>query len=41
MITGEPMPMAKEEGDTVIGGTMNQTGLSQKKMSIFIDIERW
>jgi Cu+-exporting ATPase len=26
MISGEPMPVEKEAGDTVIGGTMNQTG---------------
>ncbi|WP_235919523.1 heavy metal translocating P-type ATPase [Aureimonas psammosilenae] len=26
MITGEPVPAAKEEGDTVVGGTVNRTG---------------
>jgi Cu+-exporting ATPase len=26
MVTGEPMPATKEPGDTVIGGTINQTG---------------
>jgi Cu+-exporting ATPase len=26
MVTGEPMPVAKVPGDTVIGGTVNQTG---------------
>jgi Cu+-exporting ATPase len=26
MISGEPMPVAKHAGDTVIGGTVNQTG---------------
>lgn len=26
MITGEPIPVAKTEGDTVIGATVNQTG---------------
>ncbi len=26
MITGEPIPVRKESGDTVIGGTVNQTG---------------
>ncbi len=26
MITGEPVPVAKEAGDAVIGGTVNQTG---------------
>jgi Cu+-exporting ATPase len=26
MLTGEPMPVAKEPGDRVVGGTVNQTG---------------
>ena len=26
MLTGEPMPVSKHQGDAVIGGTMNQTG---------------
>jgi P-type Cu+ transporter len=26
MLTGEPMPVSKRPGDTVIGGTVNQTG---------------
>ena len=26
MVTGEPIPVEKTEGDTVIGGTLNQTG---------------
>ncbi len=26
MVTGEPLPVRKEEGDTVTGGTVNQTG---------------
>lgn len=26
MITGEPVPVGKTEGDTIIGGTVNQTG---------------
>lgn len=26
MLTGEPLPVAKSSGDTVIGGTVNQTG---------------
>ncbi len=26
MLTGEPMPVAKRAGDTVVGGTMNTTG---------------
>ena len=26
MLTGEPMPVAKRPGDTVVGGTVNQTG---------------
>ena len=31
MITGEPVPVAKTNGDTVIGGTVNQTGAFQMK----------
>ena len=34
MITGEPMPVAKSNGDRVTGGTVNQTG------SIVIEAER-
>jgi Cu+-exporting ATPase len=26
MLTGEPLPVLKQKGDTVIGGTLNQTG---------------
>ena len=26
MLTGEPIPVEKHQGDTVIGGTVNQTG---------------
>ena len=26
MVTGEPIPVRKSEGDTVTGGTVNQTG---------------
>ena len=26
MITGEPLPVEKQRGDEVIGGTVNQTG---------------
>src|SRR5437867_5699366 len=26
MVTGEPIPVSKEKGDTVIGATINQTG---------------
>jgi Cu+-exporting ATPase len=29
MLTGEPMPVAKEPGDTVIGGTLNRNGAFQ------------
>ncbi len=31
MITGEPIPVAKTDGDQVIGGTVNGTGLLQVK----------
>jgi Cu+-exporting ATPase len=31
MITGEPLPVTKREGDTVIGGTVNQTGAFQMR----------
>ena len=31
MITGEPVPVAKAIGDSVIGGTVNQTGAFQMK----------
>jgi Cu+-exporting ATPase len=31
MITGEPIPVAKVEGDTVIGATVNQTGTFQMR----------
>ena len=34
MITGEPMPVEKESGDRVTGGTVNQTG------SVLIEAER-
>ncbi len=27
MITGEPLPVSKEPGDTVVGGTLNQNGV--------------
>ena len=33
MITGEPTPAAKQPGDTVIGGTVNQTGGSLSVMA--------
>lgn len=26
MLTGEPMPVGKQPGDLVIGGTLNQSG---------------
>ncbi|MCG3266991.1 heavy metal translocating P-type ATPase [Yoonia sp. I 8.24] len=29
MVTGEPVPVAKSEGDTVVGGTINGTGALQ------------
>ncbi|VAX42431.1 Lead, cadmium, zinc and mercury transporting ATPase; Copper-translocating P-type ATPase [hydrothermal vent metagenome] len=31
MLTGEPVPVSKEIGDSVIGGTVNQTGSFQMK----------
>ncbi len=31
MLTGEPMPVVKQPGDTVIGGTVNQTGAFQMR----------
>jgi Cu+-exporting ATPase len=31
MLTGEPAPVVKQEGDEVIGGTVNQTGAFQMK----------
>lgn len=31
MITGEPVPVSKETGDAVIGGTVNQTGSFQMR----------
>jgi Cu+-exporting ATPase len=31
MLTGEPLPVAKKAGDTVIGGTLNQTGAFRYK----------
>jgi Cu+-exporting ATPase len=33
MITGEPVPVAKGVGDSVIGGTVNQTGAFQMRAS--------
>eukprot|EP00967_Tisochrysis_lutea_P053922 scaffold67204_cov30-Tisochrysis_lutea.AAC.5 len=27
MVTGEPVPVGKEEGSTVVGGTMNESGV--------------
>ncbi|MCI0491414.1 MAG: heavy metal translocating P-type ATPase [Planctomycetes bacterium] len=33
MITGEPVPSMKQAGDTVIGGTVNQTGAFQMRAS--------
>ena len=33
MITGEPLPVTKQEGDSVIGGTVNQTGSFQMHAS--------
>lgn len=35
MITGEPLPVAKQAGDTVVGGTINKTGsFSFKAMKV-------
>ncbi len=31
MITGEPMPVAKQAGDDVFGGTVNQAGTFQMR----------
>ncbi|NIO39264.1 MAG: heavy metal translocating P-type ATPase [Burkholderiales bacterium] len=31
MLTGEPIPVSKQAGDTVIGGTVNQTGAFQMR----------
>jgi Cu+-exporting ATPase len=31
MLTGEPVPVSKQEGDEVIGGTVNQTGSFQMR----------
>lgn len=33
MLTGEPVPVAKQTGDSVIGGTVNQTGSFQMRAS--------
>ena len=33
MVTGEPIPVTKETGDTVIGATMNQTGAFRMRAS--------
>ncbi len=33
MVTGEPVPVIKRPGDTVIGGTVNQTGAFQMRAS--------
>jgi Cu+-exporting ATPase len=33
MISGEPMPVEKKTGDTVIGGTVNQTGAFEMRAS--------
>ena len=32
MLTGEPLPVVKQAGDTVIGGTLNQTGAFEMRV---------